>query len=1383
MKSHSRRGGPPYGYCCPLVVVLAVLVLYALCPTTAQNTTVAPDTTAQNTTVAPDTTASPDEDECQSQVCQNGGFCENQAGSYECICKTGWSGTNCDTDVNECSQNPDVCTDPHDNCTNTPGSYSCSCENGYERLHPEGACQMEVILPYTNSKTVRVRSRDENYGPFSIPGGFSIGTMEVSRYYINTNGYVTFNKAFSRRRMPEDPDSPSVTSLAFLAPYWADVDLTGGSEQRGLYHVNLSLADTYADNDTRSLFETYRDLANLTHFDPIFIAVVTWVDALPFRAADFVNFPPATFQVVMATDGRSLQGRVAWRSTWARMEDFSVKALHHLTADTAQSWTPVAGTLATFTSSAWQQSPPPSLAPCVEWVSTTGPDLGEVRDGVVACPCVLSQALTNPLFHIDPEEGGRRCIAAQVINILTGMRTRCCYRTSNGLLITDQMEAPILQLKDDVKNTKINDGFTKCCTTDHRALCSQFRQFVPVDRCENYSNQSHRPITALVWGNGHFITSNRDSPTMYTFNGWNEYVLLRFGMDGHAQFPLLEIQGRSQKTDRQNFNTTVFTAFAIKYSNSTAFELHVEGGRIKVHMEGREVDAEHTGLCPDVAAHINHDLDELEIAFTDGVSLKVKAYSDHLSLAVMALAAAMEKSEGLLSRNITTENQSAEQIFQSANVWALSENETVFTYNATRGESFSTFQHPDFVPSFLPSSLTALQTALQTALNDTERWEHASSVCLHNLACLQDLLVTDNLTRANTTKKTQEDFQHTLALQVQQAPDISLSSPRWFLRVTEGTREEKFSVVPAVQRNYSVRLDATPLPSNVSLNFTLEPGEGSWWKVVWYLDDDLTTLTDLTFRIIATDEATGVASEVSPKVFLCSCQRSEECDFLEASERADSVLDQKAGGFYHSLCECDQWRGGQYCQQNVSECEACYNVSLCDSGRAPNNQQCSCPQGYDGDGFSCFEKDECLHPDTCEQNCQNSVGSYTCSCNAGYTLAPDGRCHEVDECQTKTDNCSSLEVCVNTAGSFDCRCRPGNGGELCQVKVKYRYGGEMRFADLPSKGQGWSDDLADIRSPAAIKLAEKIESVISYRLRNRSIQFVEVDVVAFTALQPGSLSVWRVNGQSVVSRQCRSTDTGQRMISATYEIATTQQQEVTSLQGALSSGFSPSCSSALCRFTGDATDSEDVLYGVDKAASGLLVDYDLCSRDSANPCHTTSTLCVTVNNSVVCRCRHGYQPWSLYDNVCQDRDECQTSTTQELCKVASDSAECRNMDGSYYCLCPPSYRWDAVSMGCVEVTLKDVCSEEQPCKNGAECVNTMNDPFYACRCTDGWSGQECADEDSEAELYKKATIGVAVGLGVLCLILIIVVVVHCLRRPKNNKNEMETSWKDEQTRL
>ena len=41
--------------------------------------------------------------------------------------------------------------------------------------------------------------------------------------------------------------------------------------------------------------------------------------------------------------------------------------------------------------------------------------------------------------------------------------------------------------------------------------------------------------------------------------------------------------------------------------------------------------------------------------------------------------------------------------------------------------------------------------------------------------------------------------------------------------------------------------------------------------------------------------------------------------------------------------------------------------------------------------FSCFiaEEDECAKPDTCDQICTNTAGSYGCSCNAGYVLSSD----------------------------------------------------------------------------------------------------------------------------------------------------------------------------------------------------------------------------------------------------------------------------------------------------------------------------------------------------------------------------------------------------------
>ena len=41
--------------------------------------------------------------------------------------------------------------------------------------------------------------------------------------------------------------------------------------------------------------------------------------------------------------------------------------------------------------------------------------------------------------------------------------------------------------------------------------------------------------------------------------------------------------------------------------------------------------------------------------------------------------------------------------------------------------------------------------------------------------------------------------------------------------------------------------------------------------------------------------------------------------------------------------------------------------------------------------FPVLDIDECkVGSSTCTQNCENTEGSYTCSCDVGYTLADDG---------------------------------------------------------------------------------------------------------------------------------------------------------------------------------------------------------------------------------------------------------------------------------------------------------------------------------------------------------------------------------------------------------
>ncbi|XP_033843924.1 fibulin-5 [Periophthalmus magnuspinnatus] len=66
----------------------------------------------------------------------------------------------------------------------------------------------------------------------------------------------------------------------------------------------------------------------------------------------------------------------------------------------------------------------------------------------------------------------------------------------------------------------------------------------------------------------------------------------------------------------------------------------------------------------------------------------------------------------------------------------------------------------------------------------------------------------------------------------------------------------------------------------------------------------------------------------------------------------------------------------------------------------------------------------------------------TAPCILGYTLAEDGTCNDIDECETNSHHCNPTQVCINTAGGYTCSCTEGYwliGGQ-CHDIDECRYG-------------------------------------------------------------------------------------------------------------------------------------------------------------------------------------------------------------------------------------------------------------------------------------------------------------------------------------------------------
>ncbi|XP_032221504.2 fibropellin-3 isoform X2 [Nematostella vectensis] len=66
--------------------------------------------------------------ECESSPCLNGGTCTNHVNYFHCECRAGYAGKQCQTDIDECASSP--CLNGS-TCEDGVNGYTCSCVVGY----------------------------------------------------------------------------------------------------------------------------------------------------------------------------------------------------------------------------------------------------------------------------------------------------------------------------------------------------------------------------------------------------------------------------------------------------------------------------------------------------------------------------------------------------------------------------------------------------------------------------------------------------------------------------------------------------------------------------------------------------------------------------------------------------------------------------------------------------------------------------------------------------------------------------------------------------------------------------------------------------------------------------------------------------------------------------------------------------------------------------------------------------------------------------------------------------------------------------------------------------------------------------------------------------
>ncbi|XP_021358233.1 neurogenic locus notch homolog protein 1-like [Mizuhopecten yessoensis] len=366
-------------------------------------------------------------------------------------------------------------------------------------------------------------------------------------------------------------------------------------------------------------------------------------------------------------------------------------------------------------------------------------------------------------------------------------------------------------------------------------------------------------------------------------------------------------------------------------------------------------------------------------------------------------------------------------------------------------------------------------------------------------------------------------------------------------------------------------------------------------------------------------------------------------------------------------CGCNTGWTGKNCSQDVDECQhhPCQHGGTCNN--TVGSYICTC-HGFHGQNCE-RDIDECQPNNPCQHGgtCHNTRGSYTCSCH-GFT--GQNCSQDVDKCQQNP--CQHGGTCNNTVGSYTCSCH-GFSGQNCENDIN-----ECTNVTCPHKN------------------AHCVNNIGSYTCQCNtgwagSQCNTDVDECKHNPCKHGGTCH---NTPGSYTCQCNTGWTGSQCNTDVDE-----------------------CKHNPCKHGGTCHNTDgNFTCQCNTAWTGWS-----CSED-VNECHTIHNLCqnggTCTNNPgrYKCTCKTGWKGV----NCSTDINECD----EHVCK---HNATCTNTGGGFNCTCKEGWQGNTCERD------KDEC-RNSPCHNGATCQN--NAGSYRCVCRSGWSGHHCDVDRDECKLTK-----------------------------------------------
>nr|XP_033816119.1 hemicentin-1 isoform X1 [Geotrypetes seraphini] len=407
-----------------------------------------------------------------------------------------------------------------------------------------------------------------------------------------------------------------------------------------------------------------------------------------------------------------------------------------------------------------------------------------------------------------------------------------------------------------------------------------------------------------------------------------------------------------------------------------------------------------------------------------------------------------------------------------------------------------------------------------------------------------------------------------------------------------------------------------------------------------------------------------------------------------------------------------------------------------------------CPNGFglDSTGPYCADEDECAIRNPCSHTCHNAMGTYYCSCPRGLTISADGRtCQDIDECVLGGHTCRAAQDCENTIGSYRCVVRCGIGfrrtsdGLSCQDVNECQELNPCHQRCLNTVGSFHCgcDSGYQLKGRRCIDVNECRQNVCrpDQQCKNTRGGFKCMDLCPKGMTKSENGSCMDINECRDGTHQCRYNQIcentrgnyrcvcprGYRSQRVGRPCLDINECEQVPKPCAYQCANTPGSFKCICppgqHLLGDGKSCAGLErlpnYGTYSSNSYSLAQnpprndyYQLQQFSSRSNLYSSyseyrngrSPLSRTKRNSREA-CREGY---ATRNGKCIDLDECEN---RDVCQH-----ECRNVPGSYQCLCPAGYRLMPNGKTCQDI---DECLEQNiHCGSNRMCFNTRGS--YQC---------------------------------------------------------------------